>query len=87
MGAGEYRRPFEPSGQRWSQWVARMETETEMTLVPDEMTLVPDEMTLVPEEMTALPPDGLPPPTARSSPFVNWRRVSFLSASLRDGEC
>lgn len=59
-----------------------------MTLVPDEMTLVPDEMTLVPEDTeTTLPPDGLPPPTRRSSPSVNWRNVSFLSASLRDGEC
>jgi hypothetical protein len=64
-----------------------MEIETEMTLVPDEMTLVPDEMTLVPDEIAALPPDGLPPATRRSSPFVNWRNVSFLSASLRDGEC
>ena len=55
-----------------------------MTLVPDEMTLVPEEMTLVPDTETTLPPDGLPPATCRSSPFVNCRNVSFLSASLRE---
>jgi hypothetical protein len=85
MGRSPRPQAFRPPLQapRWIQWDGRPEMEPE---IDTEMTLVPDEMTLVPDDM-ALPPDGLPPATCRSSPFVNWRSVSFLSASLRDADC
>lgn len=59
-----------------------------MTLVPEEITLVPEEITLVPEtEMTLVPDDTAPPAICRSSKPVSCRSVSFLRASLREGDC